>query len=204
MSLQSITDKQLIDSYLSGSHSSFEILINRHNQRVFSYILFLVKDRHLAEDLFQDVFIKVINSLRSGNYQENGNFVTWVQRIAHNLVIDHGRVSKHIRYIQWKGDNDLFDFIHMLEQSVEDKMIMEQFHKNIKTLLDYLPSEQKEVIVMRHFFDMSYKEIAEKNDINQNTARSHMRNGLILLRKINKQKRLIMSPKHESFYENIN
>jgi RNA polymerase sigma factor (sigma-70 family) len=194
MSLQLVTDKQLINSYLCGCHSSFEVLVNRYKKRVFLYIFMFVKDKHLSEDLFQDTFIKVVNNLRSGKYEEEGKFLPWVLRIAHNLVMDHFRVSKHIPYFYNKGDHDFSEFIHMLEHTIEDKIVIEQIHKNVKALLNHLPPEQKEVIVMRHYYDMTFKEISEELDISLNTVLGRMRYGLINLRKLIKQKQLEMSP----------
>jgi RNA polymerase sigma factor (sigma-70 family) len=194
MSLQSITDKQLIDSYLSGCHSSFEILVNRHKKRVHSYIFMLVKDKHLAEDLFQDTFIKVVNSLRSKKYKDKGKFLPWVLRIAHNLVMDHFRVSKHILYNHSKGDQDIFNSINMMEHSIEDKMVIDQIHKNVKALLEYLPPKQKEVIIMRHYYDMSFKEIAEEIDESINTVLARMRYGIRNLKNITEHNKLIISP----------
>jgi RNA polymerase sigma factor (sigma-70 family) len=194
MSLQLITDKQLIRSYLSGCHSSFEVLLNRHKKRVYSYINMLVKDKHLSEDLFQDTFIKVINNLRSGKYKEKGKFLPWVLRIAHNLIMDHFRVSKHIPYFHNKGDHDFSEFIHMLEHTIEDKIVIDQIHKNVKALLNHLPPEQKEVIVMRHYYDMTFKDISEELDTSLNTILARMRYGLINLRKLIRQKHLEMSP----------
>jgi RNA polymerase sigma-70 factor (ECF subfamily) len=194
MSLQLTTDKQLIDSYLAGSHSSLEVLIHRHKKRVYSYIYMVVKDKHLAEDIFQDTFVKVVNSLRSGAYNDTGKFLPWVMRIAHNITIDHFRISKRIPYVHNSEEKDIFEFIHILEHSTEDKMVIDQIHKNVKALLEFLPPEQKEVIIMRHYYDMSFKEISEEIDTSLNTVLGRMRYGLINLRKIIEQKQLVMTP----------
>jgi RNA polymerase sigma factor (sigma-70 family) len=193
MNNQLVSDQELIDLYLSGSHSSIEILIRRYKRKVFTYIYLNVKDRHLAEDLFQDTFIKVINTLRSGNYNDEGKFLPWVMRIAHNLIIDHYRKSNRIPVIDNDDEYDIFNTIRIYDDCVEDKLITEQIHQDVKKLLDLLPEEQREVIVMRHFSDMSFKEIAEQTNVSINTALGRMRYALINLRKLVKEKEIILS-----------
>lgn len=193
MSLQLTTDKQLIDKYLSGNHHSLEILIHRHKKRVYSYILMVVKDVQLAEDIFQDTFIKVINTLRSGTYKEEGKFLQWVMRISHNLIIDHFRKSKRIPIVENSEDKDIFDTINILEFSVEDRMVTEQIHHDVRSLIDYLPAEQKEVLLMRHYYEMSFKDIAESTNVSINTALGRMRYALINLRKLIEEKELVLT-----------
>ena len=193
MNNHSLSDQGLIDLYLNGNHSGIEILISRHRTRVFTYILMNVKDRHLAEDLFQDTFIKVISTLRSGKYNDEGKFLPWVLRIAHNLTIDHFRKSKRIPTVENKDDFDIFNTIKIFDDCVEDKIITEQIHKDVKKLIYLLPDEQREVILLRHFSDMSFKEIAEQTNVSINTALGRMRYALLNLRRLVKEKDIILS-----------
>jgi len=187
------SDQELINSYLIGTHSSIETLIRRHKRKLLTYIYLNVKDRHLAEDLFQDTFIKVINTLRSGNYNDEGKFLPWMMRIAHNLIIDHYRKSNRIPVVENDNDYDIFNTIRIYDECAEEKMITEQIHKDVKKLLDLLPGEQREVIIMRHFADMSFKEIAEQTNVSINTALGRMRYALINLRKLVKEKDIILT-----------
>ena len=193
MSLQSANDQALIDSYLAGNHSSLEILINRHKKRVYTYILMVVKDVHLSEDIFQDTFVKVVNTLRTGTYKEEGKFLQCVMRIAHNLIIDYFRKSKRLPIVDNNDDYDIFDSIRILDSSVEDKIVHEQINNDVRSLIDYLPAEQKEVILMRHYYDMSFKDIAESTNVSINTALGRMRYALINLRKLIDEKELILT-----------
>lgn len=188
-----ISDQDLIGRYVAGDESALEIIIRRHKNRVFAYILMVVKDKELAEDLFQDTFIKVINTFRSGQYKEEGKFIQWVMRIAHNLIIDYFRKSKRIPIIENNDDYDIFDKVRIPVESVEDQLIMEQIHQDVKKLIDYLPTEQKEVLVMRHYGDMSFKDIAEATNVSINTALGRMRYALINLRKLVKEKEVILT-----------
>jgi RNA polymerase sigma factor (sigma-70 family) len=188
-----ISDQELIGRYLAGHHPSLERLIRRHKNRVFAYILMIVKDKELSEDLFQDTFIKVINTIRSGNYKEEGKFIQWVMRIAHNLIIDHFRKAKRIPLVENSDDYNIFDRVRIPVESVEEVMITEQIHQDVKKLIDYLPKEQREVLVMRHYGDMSFKDIAEVTNVSINTALGRMRYALINLRKLVKENELILS-----------
>lgn len=187
-----ISDKVLISDYLEGDHSSLERLICRHQTRVFGYILLVVKDKQLAEDIFQDAFIKVINTLKSGSYKEEGKFLQWVMRIAHNLTIDHFRKSKRIPTVENSDEYDIFDTIKVYDDSVEDKLIKEQIHKDVRRLVEFLPAEQKEVLLMRHYSGMSFKDIAEQTDVSINTALGRMRYAIINLRKLIKEKEVFL------------
>jgi RNA polymerase sigma factor (sigma-70 family) len=180
-----VSDQELISEYLSGNHGSLEKLVNRHKTKVFSYILMVVKDKQLADDIFQDTFIKVINTLRSGTYKEEGKFIQWAMRIAHNLIIDFFRKAKRLPMVD-KGneDFDIFDTIRIVDESIEDRMISEQIQTDVRNLIELLPREQREVLVMRHYSDMSFKEIAEQTDVSINTALGRMRYALINLRKM--------------------
>jgi len=193
MNVQPITDQDLIGRYLAGNQSSLEKLIRRHKNRVFAYILMIVKDKELAEDLFQDTFIKVINTIRSGSYKEEGKFIQWVMRIAHNLIIDYFRKAKRIPILENSDDYDIFDRVRIPVESVEQKLIIEQIHEDVKKLIEYLPKEQKDVLVMRHYGDMSFKDIAEQTNVSINTALGRMRYALINLRKLVEEKEIILT-----------
>ncbi|MDP1623739.1 MAG: sigma-70 family RNA polymerase sigma factor [Bacteroidales bacterium] len=188
-----ISDQELIGKYLAGQESALELIIRRHKNRVFAYILMIVKDKEMAEDLFQDTFIKVINTFRSGQYKEEGKFIQWVMRIAHNLIIDYFRKAKRIPIIENNDDYDIFDRVRIPVESVEDHLITEQIHQDVKKLIEYLPKEQKEVLVMRHYGDMSFKDIAEVTNVSINTALGRMRYALINLRKLVKEKNVILT-----------
>src|SRR5512138_683977 len=192
MNNQPISDHELIGRYLAGHHQSLERLIRRHKNRVFAYILMVVKDKELSEDLFQDTFIKVINAIRSGHYKEEGKFIQWVMRIAHNLIIDHFRKAKRIPVVENSDDYNIFDRVRIPVESVEEVMITEQIHQDVKKLIDYLPKEQREVLVMRHYGDMSFKDIAEVTNVSINTALGRMRYALINLRKLVKENDVIL------------
>jgi RNA polymerase sigma factor (sigma-70 family) len=193
MTTQPVTDQELIGRYLAGNQPSLEKLIRRHKNRVFAYILMIVKDKELAEDLFQDTFIKVINTIRSGTYKEEGKFIQWVMRIAHNLIIDYFRKSKRIPIVENNDDYNIFDRVRIPVESVEQRLITEQIHEDVKKLIEYLPKEQKEVLIMRHYSDMSFKDIAEQTNVSINTALGRMRYALINLRKLVDEKEIILS-----------
>ena len=193
MNAQAVTDQELIGRYLAGNQSSIEKLIRRHKNRIFAYILMIVKEKELAEDLFQDTFIKVINTIRSGSYKEEGKFIQWAMRIAHNLIIDYFRKSKRIPTIENRDDFDIFEKVRIPVESIEERIITEQIHKDVKKLIDYLPKEQREVLIMRHYGDMSFKDIAEVTNVSINTALGRMRYALINLRKLVDEKNIILS-----------
>lgn len=194
MKATKLSDKELIKQYLQGNQNSLELLIHRHKNRVYAYILMVVKDKQLADDIFQDTFIKVINTIRAGSYKEEGKFIQWVMRIAHNLIIDYFRKSKRIPVIDNDSDNfDIFDTLRLTDDSVEDRIITEQIHKDVRKLIEYLPPEQKEVLYMRHYSEMSFKDIAEVTNVSINTALGRMRYALINLRKLVKEKNVILS-----------
>ena len=189
-----ISDQELIGKYLSGNEESLEKLIYRHKRKVYAYIMMVVKDDQLADDIFQDTFIKVINTIRSGSYKEEGKFIQWVMRIAHNLIIDHFRRNKRIPVISNSSDEfDIFDMVRITDPSIEEQIIMEQIFDDVRALIELLPDEQKEVLTMRHYSNMSFKEIADVTNVSINTALGRMRYALINLRKIVKEKNLILS-----------
>ena len=194
MYAQSVSDKELISRYLTGNEVSLEQLIHRHKTKVFSYILMVVKDKQHADDIFQDTFIKVIHTLRSGSYKEEGKFIQWVMRIAHNLVIDHFRKARRIPIVDSQNDDfNIFDNLRIYDESAEDRMISEQIHQDVRALIEHLPPDQREVLMMRHYADMSFKEIAEQTDVSINTALGRMRYALINLRKLIDQKEITLS-----------
>ncbi|HSV77482.1 MAG TPA: sigma-70 family RNA polymerase sigma factor [Bacteroidales bacterium] len=188
-----ISDQDLISLFINGDHSALETLVKRHQQKVFSYIFMIVKDKHLSEDIFQDTFIKVINTLKSGSYNEEGKFLPWVMRIAHNLIIDFFRKTKRMPFFEKNEDKDVFDTLRVYEDNVEDQMIVSQIHADVRQLIEWLPEEQKEVLKMRHYMDMSFKDIATQTNVSINTALGRMRYALINLRKIVQEKEIILT-----------
>ena len=188
-----LSDSDLIRLYLDGDESALKALILRHEQKIFTYILTSVKNRELAEDLFQDTFIKVINTLRAGAYKDEGKFAQWVMRIANNLKIDYFRKAQRLPAYESNGDFDVFDTLSIEDPSVEQKMIQEQVYSDIQDLLQYLPEEQREVLEMRIYQDISFKEIAELTNVSINTALGRMRYALINLRKMIEEKNVVLS-----------
>lgn len=186
-------DHELVSQYLEGQEASLEVLVNRHQSRIYSYILQIVRDHQLAEDVFQDTFFKVINTLRKGNYNEEGKFLPWVLRIAHNLIIDHFRKSKRMPVVDGGEDFDIFEILPLRQGNIEDSMIVEQIHSDVRKLIEFLPDDQKEVLIMRHYNEMSFKEIADKTNVSINTALGRMRYALINLRKLIAEKEIILT-----------
>ena len=184
MKIQLESDQDLIHQYILGQELCLEELIRRYKSKVYTSIYLLVKDTYLAEDIFQDTFIKVINTLKAGKYNEEGKFLPWVMRIAHNLVIDYFRREKRTPVVTNVDGFDIFDVLHFNEESMEDKMVREQTHKDLKGLIHLLPSEQKEVLIMRHYGELSFKEIADITGVSINTALGRMRYALNNLRKM--------------------
>lgn len=179
-----ISDKELIRQYLEGNEASFEIILNRYKDRVFSYIMFTIKDRTLANDIFQEAFMKAIRTLKRGAYNEEGKFLPWINRIAHNLIIDHFRRNQKYPTTNGGAEFDIFDIIQDTSPTVEEESIKEQVLSDVKRLIHLLPADQKEVLMMRMYFDMSFKEIADRTDVSINTALGRMRYALINLRKM--------------------
>lgn len=190
MSIKVKSDEQLISSYLAGSEKSLNIVINRHRSRLLYFIASKVNDISLAEDIFQDTYIKVINTLKRGMYNEQGKFISWVTRIAHNLIIDYYRKIKKNKFVRSNESFNIFDFVSDTEQSKEDLMINERIISELKLLINYLPENQKNVLKMRFYSNMSFAEIAESQNLSINTALGRMRYALINLRKIIKSKQL--------------
>ena len=188
---QTLTDTQLILHFQDGNCSALETLVSRYKDKIFSSILFLVKDKFLAEDLFQETFLRIIDTLRSRRYNEEGKFLPWAMRIAHNLCVDYFRKVKRTPAILTQDKQDIFDVIHVvITDNAEQRMIREQSYDRMHQMLDKLPDEQREVIVLRHFGDMSFKQIAETTNCSINTALGRMRYGLINLRKMMTEKQI--------------
>ncbi len=184
------SDQDLIHLYVNGNEGGLVELLRRYQSKIYTSIYLLVKDSDLAEDIFQDTFIKVINTLKAKKYNEEGKFLPWVSRIAHNLVIDHFRREKRAPMINNGDDFDIFEVLGNYDESMEDRLVREQTHKDLKTLIQKLPSEQKEVLLMRHFGDMSFKDIADITGVSINTALGRMRYALNNLRKMMQSKEL--------------
>ncbi|MDX5326270.1 MAG: sigma-70 family RNA polymerase sigma factor [Bacteroidota bacterium] len=187
------SDKVLIEGYLQGDEFCLEKLIEKHQSRIYSYIISKVKDSDIANDIFQDTFVKVINTLKAGRYNEEGKFLPWVMRIAHNLVIDHFRREKRMPTINPTDEFDIFDIVKTPELNVEAQLISDQIHSDVKKLIEHLPEEQRKVLVLRIYNRMSFKEIAELTDVSINTALGRMRYALINLRKIIEQHNVILT-----------
>ncbi|MEM6894033.1 MAG: sigma-70 family RNA polymerase sigma factor [Bacteroidota bacterium] len=183
MELQ-IEDSVLVKQYISGDEKSLEVLINRYNQRISSFIYSKVLDKDVAEDIFQDTFIKVIKTLKRGSYSEEGKFLPWVMRIAHNLIIDYFRKNKRMPKFEGSEDFNIFSVIKDDKLNAEKQLIKDQIDRDLTYLIDELPEDQKEVLIMRIYKDMSFKEISENTGVSINTALGRMRYALINLRKI--------------------
>ena len=196
MELNKLSDQDLVSRFVKGDSSSIEALINRHKTKVYTYLMMSVKNQHIADDLFQDTFIKVINSLKAGRYKDEGRFRSWVIRIAHNLCIDYFRKQKNQN--TWSNDDneiDIFNSEKFSDKTIEDIIISNQISEDIRNLIDVLPEEQKQVVLLRHYGEMSFKEIAEQTDVSINTALGRMRYALINIRKIVEEKNINLSLK---------
>ena len=185
-----IEDKSLVKNYIQGDNKSFEILLNRHKSKVFGYIMSKVKNKDIADDIFQDTFIKAINSLKKGTYNEEGKFLPWIFRIAHNLIIDHFRRIKNQKTVNHREDYNLFDFIEDGSLTAEKKIVKNEIFNDLTRLIDLLPDSQKTVLQLRYYEEKSFKEIAELCDISINTALGRMRYALLNLRKFSIEKKI--------------
>jgi RNA polymerase sigma-70 factor (ECF subfamily) len=179
-----ISDEELIHQYISGNEVCLKMLINRHKSKIFTSIYFLVKDRSLAEDIFQDTFLKIINTLKKGQYQEEGKFLQWAMRIARNLVIDYYRKINKLPVVTDSDGNDIFSYLVIAEETREDEIIREQSHERVRQLIQQLPEEQKEVLILRHYANLSFKEISDLTGVSINTALGRMRYALSNMRKL--------------------
>ncbi|MDC0177320.1 sigma-70 family RNA polymerase sigma factor [Polaribacter sp.] len=187
-----ITDSLLVSEYIEGKEASLALLIQRHQQRLMSFIYSKVKDRDIAEDVFQDTFIKVIRTLKKGNYNEEGKFLPWVMRIAHNLVIDHFRKTNRMPSFKNTDEFDIFSVLGDGNLNAEKKMIQEQIYSDVRELVKELPAEQKEVLVMRLYKNMSFNEISENTGVSINTALGRMRYALMNMRKLIEKHKIIL------------
>ncbi|MEY3820517.1 MAG: hypothetical protein RL337_698 [Bacteroidota bacterium] len=182
--LEQVADLDLIRSFQAGDTEAFDVLVTRYKDRIYSSILFFVKDTYLAEDLFQDVFIKIIDTLKNKRYTEEGKFLPWALRIAHNLCVDYFRKVKRTPAIKTSDDQDIFEVINVSQEAPDQKLMRGESHEKVRRMLDLLPEEQREIIVLRHYANLSFKEIAEITNCSINTALGRMRYGLINLRKM--------------------
>lgn len=187
-----VLDSTLVTRYINGDESSLEVLIKRHQQRIYSFIFSKVHDREVTEDIFQDAFVKVIRTLKKGKYNEEGKFLPWVLRITHNLIIDYFRKSNRIPVFNNTKDFDIFSVLSDDELNAENQIIREQILADVKELVKELPQEQMEVLVMRMYKDMSFKEISENTGVSINTALGRMRYALINLRKLVEKHKIIL------------
>ena len=194
MNTQVLSDRVLLGHYLAGDSSAISQLIERHSRRVRDYIRMMVKDRDLAEDLFQETFIKVVRVIDEGRYVDSGKFLSWVLRIAHNQVIDHFRAQKQDKSIsESDAGYDVLGTLRFAEHTVEDRLISEQIAADVRNLIELLPDEQREVVKMRYYANLSFKEIAEQTGVSINTALGRMRYALINLRRLIQEKKLVLS-----------
>ncbi|HEY8937090.1 MAG TPA: sigma-70 family RNA polymerase sigma factor [Cyclobacteriaceae bacterium] len=178
-----LSDSQLVSLYQNGNEEAFEVLLKRHKSKIFTAIYLIVKDRYVAEDLLQETFIKVINTIKGDRYNEEGKFMPWVSRIAHNLSIDYFRKCKRYPEVILEDGSRVFDSLEFAEESMESKQMKKDNHVRLRSLIKELPVEQKQVLIMRHYLQMSFQEIAERTDVSINTALGRMRYALINLRK---------------------
>lgn len=193
MEVNTVRDSVLVRQYMNGSERALASLINRYQQTLFGFIISKVRDREVAEDIFQDTFVKVINSLKRNAYNEEGKFLPWVMRIAHNLVIDYFRQNKRIPKFENSDEFDIFNVLSDESLNAESKMVKTQILEDVKSLIDELPNDQKEVLIMRMYKDMSFKEISETTNVSINTALGRMRYAVINLRKLVSKYNLVLT-----------
>ncbi len=192
--LLSMTDEELVVSYAEGNNCAFEILLSRHKQSLFSYILYRVRNRDLADDIFQDTFIKAIFTIKQGRYTESGKFRAWITRIAHNLIVDCFRQERNENTVSNdEYEFDLFNNFRLCEDNIEVTMVKAQVFDDVRRLVEYLPDTQREVLNMRYYQELSFKEIADKTGVSINTALGRMRYAILNMRKIADDNRMILS-----------
>ena len=189
-----ISDYELVTRFVKGEQSCFETLILRHKNKVFAYISLYIRDQALAEDIFQDTFLKVIQSVKCGKYADNGKFLSWVMRIAHNLIIDHFRRLKQMNTISNDNyESDIFNSKQFAEENVEDIMVKKQIHQDVRKMISHLPDDQREVVILRHYAGLSFKEIADLTNVSINTALGRMRYALINMRKLMEENKISLT-----------
>jgi RNA polymerase sigma factor (sigma-70 family) len=192
MQVTTMNDQDLILNYLDGNESAFEELLNRHRQKIYTSIYLFVKDTSLAEDIFQEVFIKIIDTLRKGKYNHEGKFLQWALRIAYNMCVDYFRRSKRRPKVSPTETFDIFDVLQTTDHNAEQSIIRSQTHEKVRKLVDMLPPEQREVVILRHYADMSFKEIAKLTRVSINTALGRMRYALINIRKMVEERDVVL------------
>jgi RNA polymerase sigma-70 factor (ECF subfamily) len=187
-----VPDQQLVQLFIQGNTEALSTLVLRHKNKIFTSIYLLVKDKYLAEDIFQDTFIKIIDTLKLGKYTDEGKFLPWAMRIAHNLCVDHFRKVKRTPAIKTSDDRDIFDTINFSEAGAEELIMKRESHNSVRKMLELLPEDQREVIIMRQYANLSFKEIATLTNCSINTALGRMRYGLINLRKMMAEKQIAL------------
>lgn len=187
-----LTDQELIQLFSDGECHALEVLINRHKTRLYTSIYLLVKDKYLAEDIFQDLFIKIIETLKAGKYKDENKFLYWAMRISHNLCVDHFRKVKGKPIIKTSDGNDIFDMIHFADTNAEDNLMKSQTSERIKKLMYQLPEDQREIIILRHFANLKFQEISKILDCSVNTALGRMRYAILNLRRILEEKQIAL------------
>ena len=187
-----LSDQQIVHMYINGDSNALNTLITRYKDKIFTSIYLLVRDKYLAEDIFQDVFIRVIDTLRSGRYTDEGKFLPWVMRISHNLCVDHFRKIKRNPTIKTSDDRDIFEVLNFSEAGVDSRIMNEQTSDKVRRMVDLLPEDQREVLILRHYADLSFKEIAQLTNCSINTALGRMRYGLLNLRKMMTEKQIAL------------
>ncbi|NRB46422.1 MAG: sigma-70 family RNA polymerase sigma factor [Saprospiraceae bacterium] len=192
MQVTPLNDQQLIARYLEGDERAFEELLNRHQQKIYTSIYLFVKEQSLAEDIFQEVFIKIIDTLRKGKYNHEGKFLQWALRISYNMCVDYFRRTKRRPQVSPTETFDIFDVLPLTEENAEQNIIRSQTHDKVRKLVNMLPPEQREVVILRHYADMSFKEIAKLTRVSINTALGRMRYALINIRKMVEEKEVIL------------
>ena len=192
--LLNYTDDELVARYIDGNNEAFDVLLKRHESKIYSYIYYIVKDDDKANDVFQETFVKAIMTIRQGRYTGNGRFVSWITRIAHNLIIDNYRQEKIENCISSEDDDlDIFNRKELSEGTIEDSLIQDQINSDIRRLVEALPDNQREVIEMRFYRDLSFKEIAETTNVSINTALGRMRYALMNMRKIAEENNIVLT-----------
>lgn len=189
-SLNNLSEQELVQHYLKGNTNALSILISRYKDKIYTSIYLLVKDKYQAEDIFQEVFIRIIDSLKAKGYSNEGKFLPWALRIAHNLCVDHFRKIKRTPKITTSDDRDIFEVLNFSEPNAETRLIQSQRHEKVRKMIDLLPEDQREVIILRHYGDLSFKEIASITKCSTNTALGRMRYGLINMRKMTLEKKI--------------
>ncbi len=190
--LNSLSDQELISAYMNGNNNALGTVITRYKDKIYGSIYLLVRDKYQAEDIFQELFIRIIDTIKAGRYTDEGKFIQWAMRIAHNMCLDHFRKVKRTPCIKTSDDHDIFEVLNFSEAGADQKIMRSESHETVRRMLDKLPAEQREVIIMRHYAELSFKEIASLMKCSINTALGRMRYGLINLREIMIEKQVAL------------